>query len=361
MTLLWADGFEGYGTTDNYRPRPDNIMSWKYSYMYEEGQVDLEVGAGYNGGDAIEFGNGVYGFVMNPPADLTTNNTLICGIRIRRYQDDKWTQPQFYRFMNFMDGTANGPSLKWSTDSCAVYLADQTTPAGGSSRCKLERLVWHYIEMKVVCHNTNGSIEVRVNGCPIINVESVNTRATGSSNDYLTRACIGRYNNAMYHEAYWMIDDYYVADGAGSTNNDFLGPVVVETLFPDGDDSVNFSTNTPNAHYRNVGWKHALDTTDYNEDNTSGNRDIFTLPALSGNMEEIHGVVGWVFAKAVTTNTDYSIVLSSNGTETESANITANTSGNGHTTGFIVETDPDTSNAWTPATINALKFGYENK
>jgi hypothetical protein len=51
-------------------------------------------------------------------------------------------------------------------------------------------------------------------------------------------------------------------------------------------------------------------------------------------------------------------VFSSNGTELESSNMSANTSTN-KTSYFVVEDDPDTSSDWTSATINALKFGIE--
>jgi hypothetical protein len=218
-------------------------------------------------------------------------------------------------------------------------------------------LDWFYIEVKIYSHATEGTVEIRVNGCPTFSGSSLNTLNTGGA---ITKVTVGG-TKRLRRKASSLLDDFYVCDGTGSTNNDFLGPVTVRTLYPDGDNTAQFAT-TGNAnyatHYEQLNDDNeSYPTTDYVEDGTTGNRDIYTLDNSTDNFDTVYGMIGWAYAQYENGATAYRLVCDSNGTESESSNIDAESSF--HYDRFVLETDPDTASAWTDSTINAVKFGFE--
>jgi hypothetical protein len=157
---------------------------------------------------------------------------------------------------------------------------------------------------------------------------------------------------------YSRISDYYICDGTGNTCNDFLGNVRVETLWPEGDDSVSWTTTANSAnHYDNVDRNQRDGSTDYVEEASANVLDLFTTQNTSVTWNTIHGVTQWSAAWYDTTNSDLQQVFDSNGTKDYSANV-------GTTTTVCIygphaqETDPDTGNSWNSTTINALKCGF---
>jgi len=91
---------------------------------------------------------------------------------------------------------------------------------------------WDYIEIKIYCHSTLGTIEVRRNGTAIINLTNQNTvnGVTALVNEVVFGLQDG---GGTYHMA---MDDIYVLNGAGSLNNDFIGEQIIEgieTVTPD--------------------------------------------------------------------------------------------------------------------------------
>jgi hypothetical protein len=131
-------------------------------------------------------------------------------------------------------------------------------------------------------------------------------------------------------------------------------------LIPDGDDTTQFATTlngSKSTHYEEVNVLEALRATDGVADSTSGNRDIFTFNDPTDDFDEIFGVIGWTHADYSSSSEIYRMVCSSNGTETESANIAADS--DWFIDPYVVELDPDTGNAWTNSSINAIKFGFE--
>jgi hypothetical protein len=287
-------------------------------------------------------------------ATLTSNDTLIVGSAIWLQTRGFISDPAVWPYFDFRSTTNTCAKLICHHGSFFVVDAQDNYVAG--SRTTFDTWDWHYVEMKVYSHSTNGTIEVRVNGVPVIDVSSVNTEATEGK---ATRIVFGS-PSASGGSQYIRYDDVYICDGTGNTNNDFLGDVAVRTLIPDGDDTTQFA-NTGNVskstHYEEVNMLEASFSTDWVSDSTSGNRDIFTFNNATETYDEIYGVVGWTYAQYETSAETYRMVCDSNGTEEESTNITANSSWKNDL--FILEEDPDTSNSWNQSSINAIKFGFE--
>lgn len=356
MALLWLDGFDTYGDAGNTQPQPTTVLEKAYGYAHDDTQFDNELNDGPIGsvGNVLENTPSAYTAILATP-DLTTNETMIAGIWFRRYREDFASGDHDWPLLVFKNGTDCEVRLCMGKDSFFVTGVNEKFLGGTGVKTPL--LQWHHIEMKVLARTDNtGTVNVRINNCPVLDISGVQTANTAN---YFTKCSIGDIHAAGV-SASTRFDSFYLCDGSGNTCNDFLGNAYVHTIFPDGDDSVNFATtgNTAN-HFENVGYMDAMWALDYIEDSTTGNRDIFTADATL-NFATVHALQVSCLAAAVTSNQSYSIVVDSNGTETESANIAVTTT-TCSTGRFAVELDPDTSNAWTPATINAVKFGIELK
>lgn len=353
MALIWCDGFEGYGTANNVDFTPVGVIADKYVGVDQENRFtnrsDGRTDYAFMCSDTLyptKFGTG----------NIVSGNTVICGIAYKFQDKPDWQRATYWPLFRFTNASDNYCGALTCSDT-NFYFRDASGAAVGTSRAHLTHEEYHYVEVKVYSHATAGTVEVRVNGCPILNLSSVNTQA--SSGGAISNVDVG-YSTDIYHKAYTRLDDYYVCDGTGSDNNDFLGDVTVRTLYPDGDDTVQFATTANGSystHYENVNFGNSLPNTDYVEDASTGNRDIYTLADSTDNFATVFGVVGWAFARYESSASTYRLVCDSNGTESESGDIVA--SSIYRYDSFILENDPDTASAWTDSTVNAMKFGFE--
>jgi len=248
--------------------------------------------------------------------------------------------------------------LTWAQG--AMWVAGPDRLYLGGCRCAFSRFKQHYVEMKVYSHATAGTIDVRINNCPVLSLTSVNTIAGGKAT---ARGGIGATNQIQYGR-YLMVDDYYVADGTGNTNNDFLGPVRIQTVWPVSDDTVQF-TATGNAnystHYQQVIRGERDEATDYVMENTVNSIDQFDSSSNADpggyGWDAINGVAIWGAVGYTTNTANYSYRLTSNGSTTESAVATAPSSTS--LTTFIVEEDPSTNAAFTESALGSLITGIK--
>ncbi len=357
MALLWCDGFEGYGTGNASPLTPTGVLADKYGVpLVGESAMDV-ITTNARHGNAIRITGVASGLSSFGTTHIASGNTIVCGTALRFNQQTDWIDGSYWPIFVFWNGGGNR-NASLTLSEAGVYLRDAAFAFQGGSRCQMLYGEWNYIEAKMYSHATAGTIEVRINGCPVLSLTSQNTlHASGGA---ATAVAYGT-DYTVRRKASSMLDDFYVCDGTGAVNNDFLGPVTVRTLFPDSDDIAQFAV-TGNAnystHYEQLNDDHeSYPTTDYVEDGTTGNRDIYTFDNSTDNFATIYGVIGWGYSKYVSGAINYHLVASSNGTENESSNRAA--SSDWHYDGYVLETDPDTSNAWTDSTINALKFGFE--
>lgn len=99
---------------------------------------------------------------------------------------------------------------------------------------------WNHIEMKVTCHATTGTVEIRVNGITVLNLTNVNTDPTGTgflnSVNFWARYWVNNLKqvfNSFGNTVYWR--DFIIWDTSGTENNDWLGTCHVYSLLPNGD------------------------------------------------------------------------------------------------------------------------------
>lgn len=214
---------------------------------------------------------------------------------------------------------------------------------------------WYYIEFHVVIDDAVGEYEVRVNENAVIGpITGADTNTLGPE-----VARVELWQSSGSNTSY---DDFYVCDAAGLTNNDFLGDITVETLFPQADGNRNDMTRVGgglnNFEAVDDGSTPDDDTT-YVHGNTVGDDELYDFDTLTGNgfqIDDIHAVaVTNHYRQAQAGFRTVKALARSNATEVEGADL-----GCGSEYRFlqhIYEVDPDGGGAWDEDSVNAAEFG----
>jgi hypothetical protein len=340
MALLWLEGFEGFGTTIGNDPLPFGAIARKYINVVNETNMVLKAGriAGYS----LQMPNAA---TFHTHA-LTTNATMVAGCA---FLPQSGTD---YSIMIFWDGPADkNMNIRWDDGTGEISVWRENTLLATTSGLGLSAGNWYYAELKAVTHNSNGSYEARINGVNVLSDSGIDTQ-TGA-NAYSDSV---RFFGASSNPAW---DDIYILDATGSINTDFLGNCKIVAIVPNGDDTANFGTSTPNAsHYANVDENPSDDDTSYVEDGTANITDLYDYEDLVGS-----GSIGGIQINTMCRETDitpFNLVtpIESNGTQYDDAGVAIGSTSYVTKT-RVVEADPNTSVAWTYAGVNAAKIGIK--
>jgi hypothetical protein len=212
---------------------------------------------------------------------------------------------------------------------------------------------WSYIEIKWY-HNMGsaGTMQMGVNG-------SYNTEDTGIDWFFDFDAVKFGWTTISDVQDFY-IDDVYVADTTGSANNDFLGPIVVQPLLPNGNgfhsDLVGQDSNSTD-NYLNVDEDPPDDGTTYNQSGTQGDIDTYAMENVSGT-PQVKGVVAAVYGKRTQTGAKYFRPV----TRVSSTDYNLSDLALGEDYSLVEDVwdvNPNTSTAWTATTLNGAEFGVE--
>jgi hypothetical protein len=341
MALLWVDGFEGYGETVDGSPAPTGVLQRKYSVT--AGTTTMLTKAGRYGGMCIYFGGSTNSLFT---ASLTTHDTLIAGCGW--YNNNAGD----CAILTFADTGTYGMWVRKKSGVGELELMRGAAVVDTTSGLGLSLSTWYYVEMKIKCHDSTGTYEVKVGGSTVLSATGVDTKI--SSNNYHDSA--GFRPVASRAPNY---DDFYICDGSGAINNDFLGDCKIVRIDPNGDDTANWSTSTPSAnHYENVDEVETDDNTSYIEETTTNTTDLFDYENVSG-LSSIKGVQICTECRETDANS-YSIKtpIESGGNQYDDSAQTIGTP-NYVTKVRVAGTDPDTGALWTESGLNAAKFGVK--
>jgi hypothetical protein len=342
--LLWIEGFEGFGTTIGSAPSPTNVVSRKYSGVSNESDMDIEVGR--LGGYCIEFpytGRTQY----LSPAALTINSILVVGVAVR------FTTLGNSSFLRFYDGATLGMNVRLTINGeLAVYRG--TTLIATTSGLGIQIATWYYVEFKVLCHASAGSYELRVGEETVLSATGVNTQV--GSNAYHTTFQLAQYTV----DAPTQFDDTYCLDGSGSVNNDFLGNMRVNAIYPNADTVAKAWTRSAGSdNYVLVDEVVCDDDTTYVESETTDQKDLYEYSPLSGVVSAIKGIqINTICRETDAESFDLVTVVKSGSTESDNS-PQAIGSTNYVVKRRIVELDPDTGLAWTVSGVNAVQAGIK--
>lgn len=254
---------------------------------------------------------------------------------------------------SFLESGANQISLQYSVGSSTFSIVRGDSSVIGTFVMALTYAAWYYIEFKFTIHDTSGSAEFLVDGDAKLTLTSVDTKNT--SNAWVDAFRIGRDGGAGNVGS---MDDLYICDDQGSVNNDYLGDVRIEALFPSGNgNSSQFVGSDSNStdNYLLVDENPENGDTDYVESATVGNKDTYAFGNLTPASGTVYGLQVNMYARKTDAGARrLASVARLSGTEVDSAD--APMSATYVYQSDIRETKPG-GGAWTIADVNNAEFG----
>lgn len=233
------------------------------------------------------------------------------------------------------------------------------TELGRSADGLFSQLQTHYLEAKVVLHDTTGSVQVRLNRQVILNLTNVDTK-NGGTKTVFDRGNIFHWST-MGNNIY--LDDLYLCNGLGSVNNDFLGSGTVEARRPNGNGNYSQWTgsdgnSTDNYLLVDDPAPNPDDDSTYVEEATTNERDSYT-------MEDLVATTGTPKAVAVRCLARYTgggaenMKLFVRRSSTDSDGPTLTLASSYRVENLILNEDPIAAGAWTIANINSMECGQQ--
>lgn len=334
MTLIHTDGFETYNTTS------DIALVWM------EPPFSLESG-GRTGGIRI-----VSAGTFRKALGADEHATVIAGAAIRT---------------NGQDVSFNG--IRFYSDSGATTHINVRRVAGGyiaidrggtnvalSAAGLWAAVGWTYVEVKVVLSDTVGSVEVRLNGAVAPSLTFSGDTKNGGTKTVIDSVGFDGYVN----QANGGIDDVYICNGAGGSNNNFLGEIRCWPLVPNGNGNysqlVGSDGNSVN-NYQQVDEGISV-ASDYNGSPNVGDKDTYTYTDLTpstGTVLSVKLVTAALKSDAGTKQ--FRPLLRISGTDYPSTDRNLGTSEQRFEQ--LYTTSPATAAAWTISEINGAEAGFE--
>lgn len=368
MSLLWVDGFEKYGDHADTAIANECGLRGKYGTRSWEHQAFSAPGR-YGGGAWRP--SGANPMLQTP--DLGPNGkTLIVGFNFYLHSlhadavDWCWLvglrhPGQEAHNVSYCNFNAN---IVQSANQTEIELRRGDTQIAVSSTANLSLNTWYSFQMKVYCDNSSGTCNVKIDDTEVISFSGDTAHRTGASGH--EDAGFGHYSRVMLRmnrPSSISYDDFFIMDGSGNTNNDFLeSDFRVEALSPTSDASGNWSSTGANR-YDQID-EDTLNESKYLTENTSGNQAVFETTNLSSNAAAgtIHGMMLNCEGKInnrLNTVPKY-ITQNGSGGSIQDGDDVVGGLGTYMNRTTIMEDDPD-GNAWSASTVNDFRMGVELK
>lgn len=257
--------------------------------------------------------------------------------------------------MRFQEGAIVHISIALTNSGAlAVYRGDPPTTLLGSTTPVMSVGNWYWFQVKVVVHDTTGSVEIRdSSGSVLLNLTGIDTRNAGTGFVDTVVLGVGTSGNTGEY------DDWHVWDTTGTICNTWTNDTRIDHRLPIG--AGNYAQFTPSsgANYTCVDEANH-NTTDYVESAVAGQKDSYAFGDITHSPPTIFSVVRTAVALKDDAGARSLKLLTRRGsTDYAGTAITVNQGAYVRAT-EIQETDPSTGAAWTQAGYNAAEFGFEN-
>lgn len=355
MALLLAEPFSHYlSATNTQEPDAvnDNAPAGTTVWAADNGQTNNTEGR--YGARVISYNTGGRRLFMRPPS--TPGTTVFMGASVKFDTDGgTYTSGQVLGVLNsgltayhwHLQMAASGNLYVFSAPSASIPIA--VIP------CPFSPNVWHRLEAKSLIDNAAGTIEIRVDGVTVYSGTGLDTRDGATTT-------IGAFGiGGVADNLYW--EDFIAYDSTGSTFNDWVGDLRYEIQIPDADGAT--ANWTPSAS-TNVSCiddalgAHDSDTT-YISSATTDQDNYASHAAVSAT-----GNTGILFvelmalARADAAGDKIALLVDSGGTI--SAGVDQDlVNGSYRWRKRILETDPNTTAAWTVTNINNAVWGVRKR
>lgn len=345
MALLFFDGFETYGGNselDKYELGIELQKKWSFATA-SSGSGYFAIIDGRFGGKALS----IYYYRNLYYLSQSDLNTVICGFAIRR-GSGPWTANSLMQIR-----TGNNDThlyLEVTSSSVKVYIHN----SGTADATIAEEDFWGpvssefvYIEIKLVIDGSAGSYEIRRDGVTIASNSGLDT----DNNSDGSGTKVAFYPN----DKQYYIDDFYICDGTGTTNNDFLGDSVITVIYPSSDITTEWGTYGGSTHYELIDDNPSDADSTYIETGSTTTVDLFGFEnsSVTGSILGIQ-ICGEFSSTSDVTN----LRVVSSSTTSDDVGIDNTTQSPLYITYTrILESDPNTSTSWALSDLNAAQFG----
>lgn len=331
MAIIWVDGFDSYSST---------ITAGVANRYTLSGSANTYVTGRNSQGKAIEMGAASAGTAEFSPSALSA---MAAGFAMKLSALPGSTQ-QFFRLR--ASGTQElGVGVK-SDGSIVVGTTDFSGGLLGTSAAGVLGTSYAYIEIEVTRNASTGSVTVYVNGTSVLALTNVNT---GSTN-YNQVALQG--NTSITID----FDDYYVTNSAARLSASSAQLPTVWTLRPSADTATaDWTPDSGTNHFDRVNETAWDGDTTYNASTSPTDNDLYDMDNLPSSPASIKAVHYLAISKGVGGASLVGPTLKSGATTVAAVGSGGNTS---YTMDHaILETDPNTSAAWTESGVNAAQGG----
>jgi hypothetical protein len=264
-------------------------------------------------------------------------------------------QPMIHQFRNASNAALTTITVNPSGAIEARRGGEGGTLLGTSDPNALVANAWQHVETKVLFSSTVGTVEVRVEGVPVLELTGVNTSSSDLECGIVAWTNPGDGTGGI---TTWYAKDLLVWDGAGSVDNDFFGSVSIYALLTDADISLNWTPSTGST-----GWD-LLDESPPNDADYISAPDpapaaaVMSLTNLPADVTSVRGLISFVRA-AKTDGGDGDLQVSL----TSGANTDAGAD-RPMTTAFtywkdVSEVNPGTGVFWTPTEVDAMDIEFD--
>ncbi len=360
MALLFLEGFEESGTTSAefnggypsiYKNNGVACTRLNYANVYttsSRSRTAQNVITGkslYAGGALVVYSLSSPGTVISGFGFNTTRETdnWICG----------FSQASSHAYTG---NPSNGIRLTYNASGQLVLINNNSGSTLGTSSSSIAANTWVFIEVKVVAGSgTSGSCQVRVDGVDFLNLTGINTLATATALDefYLQ----SKNSPVNYY------DDLFICDGTGSANNDFLGPLNIYTLVPNGNSATVQMTASAGSNFQCVD-EIPSNTTDYVTATAVNQTDLYTMTDLPAGITPtaIPGVQFRTQARRLSNNANLGkFQFASSYSGSTAFSTTKSVMASLFQSNFSIrEKQPDGTSDWTKAAIDGLDAGMKS-
>jgi hypothetical protein len=214
---------------------------------------------------------------------------------------------------------------------------------------------WHHIEVKGLADASAGTIQVRVNGVTVLDLDTLNTGSSLIGQFEFGQVATAGDQDTSY-SLYWK--DVLFWDTTGSSDNDFFGSVSVYDLIEDGDIDLQWTPSSGSTGFNlvNEGDSGPVDTGYISADATPPGPTIFSMTGLPADVTSVRALIPIArMEKTDGGDCNVQMGLSPEGTNWDDGSDRPITSA--FTYWWDVSAvSPATSAAWTPVEVNALEF-----
>lgn len=345
MALIVYDGLDHYASAGDMQTRFGALQ------YFNVNTVTL-VSPGRGGyGKCVSFGGSFNGLGMGLS---TTLQKLTFGFAV-------YLNSSAILTVSMLDQLTGGTvQCKWvlNSNTGTVEFIDASGAVIATALNAIGPSGWYFVELQTgigpASGPTPGSAAMRINGQAVPSfpaLTGINTQATSNA------SCSGILLNLS---GTCQVDDVYFADGTTGpgtyANNGFLGDVRSATLFPIGNNSVEW---VPLA---NTNWQEVCEVemdydASYNRTATAGAQDSFNFSALDVDVNEVLGLqVTLAIRKEDAGSRTVAPVLVIGGASYVGTPVSVDVSYLYITS--IWPINPSTNASWTASDINSLAAGY---